>query len=158
MTTVRKDVALAIRLEDCDKGVEKALSFLAGQSIRVRCHSSYCDRDRLVILAIVDNPKHTQSVLQAAGYHCQLEDVVIISLPSYRPGIIARFGWLLAHAGINILSSHLTTIDPDDFCVIFKTTNNQQAVRLLDVAIRTPLFDEESASSSMEATKNGCFV
>jgi len=147
VTTVRKDFELAIRLEDGDKGTKNLFSLLSEQSIRVRCYSSYNDWDQLVILAIVDDPKHIQSVLQAAGYSCQLEDVIIISLPSYRPGIIASFGWLLSQSGINILCSHLANIVPDGFCVVFKTTNNQQAVQVLNAAICTPLFSGEYGSS-----------
>jgi hypothetical protein len=158
MTTVRKEIELDIHVEDCDKGAEKVFSFLAGRSVRVLCCNSYRDLDRLVLLVIVDDPEHAQSVLQAAGYRCQLEDIVLISLPSYRPGIVARFGWLLDHAGVNTLSSRLTTIDPDGFCAVFKTTDNQKAARVLDAAVRTPLFGEESASSRMAAVKDECLV
>ena len=128
----RKEIELAIRLPTAKDELPKVLALLAAHAVGVRSHNTYHDRDRLVLLAITDAPSRAQAVLHAAGYSCQADDVVLVHVAPDCPGIVARLGRQLRQAGIDLLRSHLSATGSDGSYAVFKTSNNHQALHVLN--------------------------
>jgi hypothetical protein len=81
---------------------------------------------------ITDNSVAAQSVLESAGYHCKVQDVVVAKLARNRPDEVAQHGMRLLSAGIGILYSHLSSSrNGAARFAAFKTTDNRQAVHIL---------------------------
>ena len=131
IATIRCDIELAIHLPSAKPQLDKVLDLLATHAVQVLTYSSYHEHDRQVLLVITDAAPRAQSVLRHAGYQCRADEVVLVGLASYRPGLVARLGWQLRHTGIDILYSYLSAAGADGQYAVFKTSDNHQALHVL---------------------------
>jgi hypothetical protein len=122
---------LCVRIQHGQEALAQVLTLLSAHAIHVVAGSSYDNPDGCELLLITNDPAEAQSVLEAAGYHCKVQDVVIARLAPNRPDAVARYGMRLINAGIGILFSHLSSRNGIARFAAFKTTNNEQAVQIL---------------------------
>jgi hypothetical protein len=130
VSKARKEVELAVHLSDQPGGLSKVLSIVAAEGVNVLAYCSYCDRNDTVILLVADNPVKAKLALHAAGYNCRANSVVLVGAAE-RVGAAAHLGAQLARVGVEILYSYASSSGAEEFFAVFKTTDDDRAVRAL---------------------------
>jgi hypothetical protein len=98
--------------------------------IKVVTMRSYCNRDGVVLLLVTTNAVKTAQVLNAAGFQCRVNPIVLIG-PINRSGWAAPIGVELANAGIEVLYSYTSHIEHDRHYLVFKTSDDDSAIQVL---------------------------
>ena len=72
-----------------------------------------------------------QTVLQSAGFESRATPIVL-ALARDAVGLPVRLGSALVRAGIGILFSYASRTEDERLCMVFKTTDDQRAIRVLE--------------------------
>ena len=131
MAKARKEVELAVRVGNKPGALGAVLAAVARQHVNVLAYCTYSDRDELVILLVTDDALHARDALKAAGYSCKANSVVLVGA-SDEVGAAAWIGAHLGFAGIEILYSYASSSGGDQFCAVFKTTDDERAIATLE--------------------------
>jgi hypothetical protein len=131
MPRARKEVELAIRLGNEPGALGKVLSTVAARDINVLAYCSYTDRDDSVVLLVTDDAFEAKRALAAAGFACRANSVVVVGATD-QVGGAAFLGARLGFAGIDILYSYASSSGSSEFVAVFKTSNDQRAISVLD--------------------------
>ena len=131
MPRARKEVELAIRLGNEPGALGKVLSTVADENVNVLAYCSYTDRNDTVILLVTDNAMQAKRALEAAGFSCRANSVVVVGATD-QVGGAALIGARLGFAGIDILYSYASSSGSSEFVAVFKTSNDQRAISVLD--------------------------
>src|SRR5262249_28333616 len=129
--TARKEVELAVRLSNQPGAMARVLDVVAARHINVLAYCSYCDRDDFVILLVTNDPSQAKQALEAAGFSCSANAVVVVAA-SDRVGAAAQLGSYLGDAGIGILYSYASSYQSEQFFAVFKTIDDDAAIRLFE--------------------------
>ncbi len=123
--------------------------------IKVVTMRSYCDRDGVVLLLVTTKAVKTSQVLKAAGFQCQFNPVVLIG-PIYRSGWASPIGDELTNAGIEVLYSYTSHIERDRHYLVFKTSDDDSAIRVLTTGSSFPsLANNDSQPEQWMAITEG---
>ena len=133
MAKARKEVELAIRLGNEPGALGKVLSTVAGERVNVLAYCSYTDRTDTVVLLVTDNALLAKRTLELAGFSCRANSVVVVGASDHVGGA-ALLGARLGFAGIDILYSYASSSGSNEFYAVFKTSNDQRAISVLEVA------------------------
>jgi hypothetical protein len=131
MPKARKEVELAVRLGNEPGALGKVLSVVAAVNINVLAYCSYSDRNETVVLLVTDNALLAKRSLETAGYSCRANSVVVVGATD-QVGGAALLGARLGYAGIDILYSYASLTGESQFCAVFKTSDDQRAIHVLD--------------------------
>jgi hypothetical protein len=112
----------------------RVLSVVASKSINILAYCSYSERDEGVVLLVTENPLLAKHALEAAGFHCRANSVVIVGGPD-EVGGAALLGARLGHAGIDILYSYASSSGSSHFYAVFKTADDQRALAVLNSTV-----------------------
>ena len=132
MSKARKEVELAIRLGNDPGALGRVLALVAQQGVNVLAYCAYTDRREGVLLLVTDNPLTAKNTIQDAGFTCRANSVVLVGAGD-QVGGAALIGARLGHAGIDILYSYASSAGANHFFAVFKTSDDQRALTLLDV-------------------------
>ncbi len=88
------------------------VSLLAENDINIRALTIAETGEKALVRFIVDNALWTASILKNAGYHAQLNDVVVVKISNV-PGGLARILETLNYAEVNI--EHMYSIMTNKF-------------------------------------------
>ena len=132
MAKARKEVEIAVRVGNRPAALGEALAAIAARGVNVLAYCSYSDQDDLVILLITDNALKAMDSLQAAGFSCRTNSVVLVGA-SDEVGAAARIGAHLGMAGVEILYSYASSSGSEQFVAVFKTTNDERAIQALEI-------------------------
>lgn len=132
MAKAKKEVELAVRVGNGPAALGGVLAAVANHGINVLAYCTYSDGDDLIVLLITDNAFAAKEALQAAGFSCKANSVVLVGA-SDEVGAAARIGMHLGMAGIEILYSYASSSGGDQFVAVFKTTNDERAIQALEV-------------------------
>jgi hypothetical protein len=127
----RKEVELAVRVSNKPGALGEVLSVIAAQGINVLAYCSYCDRDELVVLLVTNNALLAKQALEAAGFKCKANSVVLVGAHD-EVGAAARLGAHLGMAGVEILYSYASSGGSEQFFAVFKTMNDERAIEVLE--------------------------
>ena len=133
MPKARKEVELAVRLGNEPGSLGEVLSVVAKANINVLAYCSYSDRNETVVLLVTDNALLAKRALEASGFTCRANSVVVVGA-SDNVGGAALLGARLGHAGIDILYSYASSSGSSSFCAVFKTSDDQRALAVLDTS------------------------
>lgn len=133
MAKARKEIELAVRVANKPGALGEVLSQVAAENINVIAYCSYSDRDELVVLLVTSDPLRAKHRLESAGFKCKANAVVIVGATD-QVGAAARLGACLGNAGIDILYSYASSSGGDQFFAVFKTMNDEQAIRVLEAS------------------------
>src|ERR1039457_3187001 len=128
----RKEVELAVRVGNRPAALGGVLATVANHGVNVLAYSTYSYGDDLIVLLITDNALAAKLSLQAAGFSCKANSVVLVGA-SDEVGAAARIGMQLGMAVIEILYSYASSSGGDQFVAVFKTTNDERAIQALEV-------------------------
>ncbi len=131
MAKARKEVELAVRIGNKPGALGQVLAAVAARCVNVLAYCTYSDRDELVVLLVTDDAFAAKDALRAAGYSCKANLVVLVGA-SDEVGAAARIGAHLGWAGIEILYSYASSSGRDQFCAVFKTTDDERAIMTLE--------------------------
>jgi len=131
MPKARKEVELAVRLGQESGALGRVLSAVASERVNVLAYCSYSDRDETVVLLVTDNALAAKRAIEAGGFSCRANSVVVVGATD-QVGGAALLGARLGHAGIDILYSYASSSGSAEFCAVFKTTDDPRAVAVLD--------------------------
>ena len=131
MAKARKEVELAVRVGNKPGALGEVLAVVAGHGVNVLAYCTYSDRDELVVLLITNDALAAKDALQAAGFSCKANSVVLVGATD-EVGAAARIGAHLGMAGVEILYSYASSSGGDQFCAVFKTTNDEHAIAALE--------------------------
>jgi hypothetical protein len=112
------------------------LSVVAAEHINILAYCCYSERDEGVILLVTENPLGAKRALEAAGFHCRANSVVVVGATD-QVGGAALLGARLGYAGIGIFYSYASSSGSSHFSAVFKTSNDQRALEILDRAAAT---------------------
>lgn len=131
MAKARKEVELAVRVGNTPGTLGQVLAAVAARHVNVLAYCTYSDRDELVVLLVTDDAFTAKDALQAAGFSCKANSVVLVGAND-EVGAAARIGAHLGWAGIEILYSYASSSGRDQFCAVFKTTDDERAIMTLE--------------------------
>ena len=132
MTKARKEVELAVRVGNRPAALGGVLAAVADHGVNVLAYCTYSDGEDLIVLLITDNALAAKVSLQAAGFSCKANSVVLVGA-SDEVGAAARIGMHLGMAGLEILYSYASSSGGDQFVAVFKTDNDERAIQALEV-------------------------
>ena len=131
MDKARKGVELSVRIGDVPGGLGKVLATVASRGINVLAYCAYSDRNDSVVLLVTDNPLEAKLALEHAGFQCKANSVVLVGAAD-QVGAAAKLGASLGSAGIDILYSYASSAGTERFFAVFKTADDERAIRVLD--------------------------
>ena len=133
MPKARKEVELAVRVGNKPGALGEVLAAVAARNVNVLAYCSYSDRDDAIILLVTENALGAKLALETAGFRCKANSVVVVAA-SDQVGAAAQLGAHLGIAGIDILYSYASSAGSDRFFAVFKTMNDEQAIRVLEAS------------------------
>ena len=136
MPRARKEVELAVRIGNRPGALGQVLTILAEHGINVLAYCAYSDRDQGVVLLVPDDPYRAKLILKGAGFDCKANTVVLVGADD-RVGAAAQLGMHLGHAGIDILYSYASSSGSDEFYAVFKTADDEKAIRVIETRVQT---------------------
>jgi hypothetical protein len=133
MSTIRRGIELTVRIGD-EPTEMSAVGILAWHTdVEVLAMRSYCDRNGVVLLLITTNPRKASRVLEAAGFRCKSNPVLLVG-PLHRCAMAAPIGAELAVLGIEVLYSYACRIEAGHQYLVFKTTEDDRALQALEAS------------------------
>jgi hypothetical protein len=134
MPKARKEVELAVRLGNTPGALGRVLSAVAGANVSVLAYCSYSDHCETVVLLVTDNALAAKRALEAAGFPCRANSVVVVGATDQMGGA-ALLGARLDHAGVDILYSYVSLSGSSQFCAVFKTSDDHRAIVVLESSV-----------------------
>ena len=131
MPRAHKEIELAIRLGNEPGALGRVLSTVADENVNVLAYCSYTDRNDTVVLLVTDSALKAKDSLEAAGFSCRANSVVVVGATD-QVGGAALIGARLGLAGIDILYSYASSSGSREFVAVFKTSNDRRAISVLD--------------------------
>ena len=126
---VCKTDEIAIHIPDAVRS-EDLLTTIKTQGIQILAHCCVPLPKGALALVVADQPQQAKAVLEQTGLECKTNPVVLVSALPY-PAVAARLGMELTAAQIGIRYSYATWCEAPQVHVVFKTTNDDQAIRIL---------------------------
>ena len=131
MSIVRREVEVTVRIGH-EPTEMSAVGIIAWHpDIEVLAMRSYCDHDGVVLLLVTTNPQKATHVLEAAGFRCKANPVIMVG-PLQQSGLVARIGAELAFSGIEVLYSYASRVGDGHHHLVFKTAEDDRALQALD--------------------------
>ena len=128
---IRREIEVAVRI-GYEPTEMSAVGIIAWHpDIEMLAMRSYCDHDGVVLLLVTTNPQKAAHVLEAAGFRCKVNPVIVIG-PLQRSGLVARIGADLALSGIEVLYSYASRVGIGHQYLVFKTTEDDRAIQALE--------------------------
>lgn len=133
MIKVQKDIEISVRLKNQPGAFEQLLDSLTSCGIEILASNSHRASNWMLALLITDDAYSTRRVLEASGLDCWSDSVIRVDCPGR--GKVVHLGAQLRTAGIRIVYSYLSMLPSsegsDHSCVVFKTTDDARALRIL---------------------------
>lgn len=133
MSILRREIELTVQLgeEPTEMRAMGIVSWLP--DIEVLAMRSYCGPSGLVLLLITTDPCKASDVLQAAGFRCKSNPVILVG-PLCRSGLAASVGTELANLGIDVLYSYVSRAKAGYQYLVLRTTEDDRAVPALEAS------------------------
>ncbi len=126
-----KEIELSVRAGGVADALGRILSAVAGCGVNVLAYCTYTDRQDTVVLLVTDNATRAKDAIEADGFQVRANAVVMVGASDH-VGAAALLGGYLGQAGIRILYSYASSSKRDRFHAVFKTVDDDAAIRVLD--------------------------
>ena len=110
----------------------RLMASVASCGAEVLVASSHWDGPTTTVWLVTQDAARTGRALNAAGFNCDLEFVVLVEGPD-KPGAARRLVERLTAAGIRVLLSYAFRSENHRSYVILKTSDDDRAIYLLEV-------------------------
>ncbi len=108
----------------------RVFKLIAEAKVNVSAFCAYVLEDKGVFRLVTDDNAKVEKVVKAAGYETRSGEVLRIQVES-NVGTGAEMGTKLGTAGIDIHHSYATSAAKGESVAIFKTADNDKAVKVL---------------------------
>ncbi len=125
-------VEITVRTIDQPALLGKLMAITVSCGSEVLAASSYWDGKEMVVKLVTEDALRTTDALQAAGFDCKSDPVVLVEMPD-KPGLPTLLSNKLARAGVNVLYTYLFRSDRQLTYLVFKTTDDIRAIYILEV-------------------------
>jgi hypothetical protein len=133
MSIIRREIELAVRIGH-EPTEMSAVGIIAWHpDVEVLVMRSYCDQDGVVLLLVTTNPHKAAQVLEAAGFRCKNNAVLLVG-PLHRSALAAQIGAELSALGIEVLYSYASSSGAGHHYLVFKTTEDDRAFQMLETS------------------------
>ncbi len=132
MIGATRQIEITVRTTSQPSLLSKLIAITVSCGAEVLAASSYWDGGDAVVKLVTEDAFRTTRALQAAGFSCRSNPVVLVETPD-KPGLPEFLNDKLAKAGINILYSYSFRSDRELSYVVFKTTDDNRAIYILEV-------------------------
>lgn len=133
MSIIRGEIELAVRIGH-EPTEMSAVGIIAWHpDVEVLVMRSYCDQDGVVLLLVTTNPHKAAQVLEAAGFRCKSNPVLLVG-PLHRSALAAQIGAELSGLGIEVLYSYASGNGASHHYLVFKTTEDERALQVLEAS------------------------
>jgi hypothetical protein len=133
MSIIRREIELAVRIGH-EPTEMSAVGIIAWHpDVEVLVMRSYCDQDGVVLLLVTTNPQKASQVLEAAGFQCKCNPVLLVG-PLHRSALAVAIGTELSTLGIEVLYSYASSNGASHHYLVFKTTEDDRACQALEVS------------------------
>jgi hypothetical protein len=136
MLQIGKMNEIAVHIRDIHRA-EDLLATIKTQGIEVLAHCCVPARAGAMSLVVVDEPQRAKAVLEHAGLECKTNPVVLVRTPPH-PAVAARLGSQLTAEQIGIRYCYVTPHNDTQVHVVFKTTDDDHAIRVLLASASRP--------------------
>ena len=132
---------IAIHLLDAARS-EGLLATIQTWGIAILAHCCVPAQQGALALVVTDKPELAKAGLERAGLPCKTGPVVLVRTHPH-PVIAAQLGMRLTAAQIGICYCYTSWLDAPEMHVVFKTTDDDQAMRVLRACAASQNQDEE---------------
>ena len=132
MSTVSKQVEIMVRVANGPAALGHLLAVTSSCGTEVLAACSYWDQTGAVVMLVAEDALRAVRALEAAGFKWKSNEIVLVETPD-KPGLAASLGVKLTSAGIHVLYSYAFRSGRDQSYVVFKTTDDDRAMYLLEV-------------------------
>jgi hypothetical protein len=132
MWIATRQVEIVVQVANGPASLGQLIAVVTSCGTEVLAACSYWDRSGAVVMLVTENALRATHALEAAGFKCKSDSIVLIEAPD-KPGLAAFLGQKLAAAGVNVLYSYAFRSDRDQSYVVFKTTDDERAIYLLEL-------------------------
>lgn len=134
MHNVTRQVEIGVRLTSNPASLGKLMATTVSCGSEVLASSCHWDHAGAVVKLVTEDGPRTTRALEAAGFKCKSNPVVLVEMPD-QPGLAALLGGKLTAAGIDVLYSYSLRSERDRAYVVFKTTNDTRAIYMLELNV-----------------------
>ena len=146
MSIARRETEISVLIGQEPPNASATAVIARYPDIEVFTIRSYCNRDGVVLLLVTTKAAKTARVLNAAGFQCEANPVVLIG-PINRSGCAAPIGTELTNAGIEVLYSYTSHKERDRHYLVFKTSDDDGAIQILTAS---PAFQSLTCDDSLQ--------
>lgn len=146
---IREAAEIVIHLNNEPASISKAAVVATTPNVEILASCLYWQPDGAVLRLVSEDPTKTAQALARAAFRCQSDSVLLMGLNEI-PGASARTTLLLATAGIAVCSWYVSLSDRHEELAVFKTTDDNRALRLLQV---DALMEELAGRKSWRALR-----
>jgi hypothetical protein len=132
MIGATRQIEITIRTINQPALLGRLIAITVSCGAEVLAASSYWDGGETVVKLVTEDAFRTTHALQAAGFDCKSIPVVLVETPD-KPGLPEFLSDKLVGAGINVLYTYSFRSDRDLNYVVFKTTDDERAIYVLEV-------------------------
>ena len=133
--SARRKLEIRVHIPRSRGGVMDVLGLLSHHQLPTLTRSCSADGEGLLLLLTTSRPEDVQQVLTKAGYRCETQPVVVLSIGEYQPGPAAHLTTTLGSQGVGIRYSYLSSIDAEKCFMVLGTTDNERALQLFGVPL-----------------------
>ena len=142
---------LTMRLPKSQDGdAHRLLQQFAAQEIEILAYRASTSHDGTVLLLVTNNVDAACAAVRDAGYKCDAKPVIWVSAPC-QVGLAAVLGQRLRAESVNLLYSYGSWDASPRAVLVFKTTHDDVAFRILNAALQdlalTRRLDDRLASA-----------
>jgi hypothetical protein len=132
MIGATRQIEITIRTINQPALLSKLIAITVSCGAEVLAANSYWDGGSTVVKLVTEDARRTVGALQAAGFNCRSNPVVLVETPD-KPGLPEFLSGKLASAGINVLYTYSFRSDRELNYVVFRTTDDNRAIYILEV-------------------------
>ena len=132
MKSIHKQVEIVVHLNNEPASVGKVMVAATTPNVEIFASCFCWQRDGAVVRLVTEDARKTAQALAAAGFQYETDSVLLIGLRE-SPGVAAQAGLLLSAAGITVSHSYVSWTDHHEAFAVFKTTDDDRALRVLQV-------------------------
>jgi hypothetical protein len=132
MIGATRQIEITVRTTNQPSLMSKLIAITVSCGSEVLAASSFWDGNETVVKLVTEDAFRTTRALQAAGFNCHSNPIVLVETPD-KPGLSEFLSEKLVSAGVNILYSYSFRSDRELTYIVFKTTDDERAIYLLEV-------------------------
>ena len=132
MIGATRQIEVTVRAINQPALMGKLIAITVSCGAEVLAASSYWDGSGSVVKLVTEDALRTTRALETAGFDCTSNPVVLVEMPD-KPGLPEHLSDKLVSEGINILYTYSFRSDRDLSYLVFKTTDDNRAIYVLEV-------------------------